>query len=180
MLDLLPPNATPTERRLAQTLSAIDDIPTPLRELVKPASIPVSLLPWLAWQLGVDHWQDYWPEHVKRARVAAAIPIARKKGTAAAVRDAVAAFGAHVVLREWFELTPPGAPGTFEVTLSIAGEKEASPTARLIADITAEIERTKNVRSHFVVKLGVQASAGVGIVAVMRSAIYARLQLRAA
>lgn len=177
MFDLLPPNATPIERRLAQTLAAIDDIPVPLRELVKPGSIPAALLPWLAWQLGVDHWQDYWPEHVKRARVAAAIPIARKKGTAAAVREAVATFGAHVVLREWFELSPVGQPGTFEVNLTVTGEVDAAPTARLVADITSEIERTKNVRSHFVVRLGLQVSAGLGIVAVVRPATYTRLQM---
>ncbi|MGI4861886.1 MAG: phage tail protein I [Janthinobacterium lividum] len=86
---LLPPNATRFERNLATVNARIDEIQTPLADLMNPYTIRADLLPWLAWHLGVDHWKEYWPKDVKRARVAAAIPIARKKGTAAAVRDAV-------------------------------------------------------------------------------------------
>src|ERR1700744_5111460 len=105
MADLLPPNSTPHERNLAAVNARIGDIPVPLRDLVKPKTIPLALLPWLAWNLGVDAWNDSWPEQVKRARVKNAIPIARKKGTAAAVREVVSTFGGNIALREWFEMT---------------------------------------------------------------------------
>src|ERR1700685_1785077 len=86
---LLPSNATPLERSIAATSARIDDIPVPLADLMNPDAIPLALLPWLAWHLGIDTWKDYWPEQVKRARVKAAISIARKNGTAAAVREVV-------------------------------------------------------------------------------------------
>ena len=79
MNDVLPPNATRLERRLAATNARIDDVPTPLATLMNPDAIRSDLLPWLAWHLGVDAWKDYWPEYVKRARVGQAIPIARRK-----------------------------------------------------------------------------------------------------
>ncbi|WP_050882088.1 phage tail protein I, partial [Burkholderia pseudomallei] len=102
------------ERRLADTNARISDIPVDIGALMDPDAIPLRFLPWLAWHLGVETWKDYWPEQVKRARVKAAIRIARKKGTAAAVREVCASFGANVAMREWFEKTPKGRPGTFE------------------------------------------------------------------
>ena len=89
MNDVLPPNATRLERRLAATNARIDDVPTPLATLMNPDAIRSDLLPWLAWHLGVDAWKDYWPEYVKRARVGRRFrsPAA---GTAAAVREVVA------------------------------------------------------------------------------------------
>ena len=79
MNDVLPPNATRLERRLAATNARIDDVPTPLATLMNPDAIRSDLLPWLAWHLGVDAWKDYWPEYVKRAWVGQAIPIARRR-----------------------------------------------------------------------------------------------------
>ena len=102
MRSLLPPNATELERNATAVAGVISDLPVPLRSLIDPDAIPAHLLPWLAWHLGIDTWKDYWPEQVKRARVRSAISIARKKGTAAAVREVVASFGANIALREWW------------------------------------------------------------------------------
>jgi len=176
---LLPPNATRFERNLATVNARIDEIQTPLADLMNPYTIRADLLPWLAWHLGVDHWKDYWPEDVKRARVALAIPIARKKGTAAAVRDAVATFGAHIVLREWFEQTPSGPPGTFEVVMNVNGRHGQPPTAEYVADIRAEIERVKNVRSHYTFTQGLAARGRQAIAAACRPALYCRLHMDA-
>lgn len=129
MANLLPPNATPLERRLAETNSAISDLPVPLRALIDPDAIPARLLPWLAWHLGIDTWKDYWPEQIKRARVKAAIPIARKKGTAAAVRAVVASFGANIALREWWQMDPPGPPGTFDLVMTVSA-RDGNPPDR--------------------------------------------------
>ncbi|MEK7890085.1 phage tail protein I [Burkholderia contaminans] len=177
MNDVLPPNATRLERRLAATNARIDDVPTPLATLMDPDAIRSDLLPWLAWHLGVDAWKDYWPEYVKRARVGQAIPIARRKGTAAAVREVVAAFGGNIVLREWFEQRPPGRPGTFDLVMTVSGQEGQPPTAEYVADILAEIDRTKPVRAHYTFTQGFEMRGRQPVGAAARVAAYRRLNL---
>ncbi|AXF09539.1 phage tail protein I [Paraburkholderia graminis] len=177
MSDLLPPNSTTHERNLARVAARISDIPSPLAVLMDPDAIPLPLLPWLAWHLGVDAWKDYWSEQTKRARVKAAIPIARKNGTAAAVREVVAAFGANIALREWFEMTPRGVPGTFDVVLTVSSREGQAPTAALVADIIAEIDRTKPVSAHYSFTQGFSMQGTQRVAAAVRPALYRRLSL---
>lgn len=177
MANLLPPNTTPLERRLAETNSTISDLPVPLRVLIDPDAIPARLLPWLAWHLGIDTWKDYWPEQIKRARVKAAIPIARKKGTAAAVRAVVASFGANIALREWWQMDPPGPPGTFDLVMTVSARDGNPPTAEFIGDIVAEIDRTKPVRAHYTFTQGFNLAGGIGVAAAIRPALFSRLSL---
>jgi len=172
---LLPPNSTLTERNLATVNARISDIPSPLPSLMNPDTIPANLLPWLAWHLGVDAWKDYWPEQVKRARVKAAIPIARKNGTAAAVREVVATFGGNIALREWFEQTPRGTPGTFDVVLTVSARDGQPPTAAFVDDILAEIDRTKPVRAHYSFTQGFSMQGTQRVAAAARAALYRRL-----
>lgn len=177
MASLLPPNASPLERRLDRTDAALADVPVPLRSLVKPDEIATSTLPWLAWHLGVDAWKEYWPEQIKRARVKAAIPIARKNGTAAAVQEVVAAFGGSIALREWWQKTPRGTPGTFDLVLTLSGRDGESATADFVADVIAEIERTKPVRAHYTFTQGFQLQSAIGVAAAIRPTVYNRLSL---
>jgi phage tail P2-like protein len=172
---LLPPNSTLMERGLEGTATQLLDIPVPLDTLWNPAKIDISLLPWLAWSLSVDSWKSYWSDDIKRNRVAVAIDVARHKGTAKAVKDVVAAFGGYVSIREWWQMTPPGKPHTFELFLTVAGAGGTEATADFVDDIIAEVQRTKPVRSHFTFTQGVQVMGGVGLIAAARPVIYARL-----
>ena len=52
--DLLPANATPLERALAETTARLSDVAVPIRDLWSPENCPTELLPWLAWALSVD------------------------------------------------------------------------------------------------------------------------------
>ncbi|MGN6260271.1 MAG: phage tail protein I [Ralstonia sp.] len=177
MDSLLPPSATELERNVTAVAGVISDLPVPLRTLINPDTIPADVLPWLAWHLGVDTWKDYWPEQIKRARVRAAIPIARKKGTAAAVHEVVASFGANIALREWWEMDPPGRPYTFDVVMTVSARDDVPSTAALVADIVAEIDRTKPVRAHYTFTQGFNQSGGIGIAAAIRPALFTRLSL---
>ncbi len=177
MANLLPPNATRFERNLASALAPLGNLPAPLRDLMNADTCPASALPWLAWHFGITAWKDYWPDQIKRAYVKAAIPVARKNGTAAAVREVVAAFGANIVIREWFELDPPGEPGTFDVVLTIAAREGEPATAEFVADVVAEINRTKPVRAHYTFTQGFSMRGNVAIAAAVRPAVYSRLTL---
>ncbi|KVP22402.1 phage tail protein I [Burkholderia ubonensis] len=174
---LLPPNATVLERRLAEVNADVRGIPVELDTLMDPDRIPLRFLPWLAWHMGVDTWRDEWPEQVKRARVKSAIRIARKKGTADAVRDVCASFGANVMMREWFEMTPRGVPGTFEIVMTVGSRDGVPATAQYVADIMAEVDRAKRGTAHYTFTQGFGATGAVGVAAAVHAAIYCRLSL---
>ncbi|AGK86793.1 tail protein [Burkholderia phage ST79] len=175
--DLLPPNASPLLRAIAATNARLGEVPVPIRDLMNPDTIRLDLLPWLAWHLGVVTWKDDWPERIKRARVKAAIPIARKNGTAAAVREVVESFGGNIAMREWFEQDPPGKPYTFDMVMTVAAQDGNPPTASYIADILAEVDRAKPVRAHYTFAQGFALSGSIGVGAGGQAALYRRLTL---
>lgn len=90
---LLPPNSTDMERAAADAIAEAIAIPTPLRDLWSPERCPEAFLPHLAWTLSVDTWDTAWPVEMKRNVIAASIEIHRVKGTPAAIKRALAAFG---------------------------------------------------------------------------------------
>lgn len=175
---LLPPASTDLEKALEQVAQGILDIPTPIRSVWSPDDCPIGLLPWLAWGLSLDNWSSDWSEGIKRARVRNAIPIARRKGTAESVRAVVASFGGSVAIREWWQQEPKGVPHSFNLILNL--EQEGAPASAAFVDqVIAEVRRAKPVRSHFTFTQGVSARANVGLIAVARPTIYARLSCTA-
>lgn len=91
---LLPPSSTPLERAIDATAAARQaKIPSIVASLWNAASCPAPLLPYLAWAVAVDEWDDQWSVEQKRAVIAEAPEIHRTKGTPAAIRRALAALG---------------------------------------------------------------------------------------
>lgn len=81
---LLPPNATVLERALAGPLGRLNDLgvlPVPLDRLYRWDTCPAALLPWLAWAVSVDIWDEAWPEETKRNLIHESFDLHRKKGT---------------------------------------------------------------------------------------------------
>ncbi len=176
---LLPPNATALERAIEAGMAQLADVPVPLRTLWNPDTCPVELLPYLAWALSIDTWSSEWSETVKRARVRQALPIQRRKGTASSVRDVVESFGGSVAVREWWQMTPPGDPHTFNLLLNITDQSGAPVDAAFVDAVIAEVYRTKPVRSHFTFSQALNATAGIVPVAAARPAVFARLTMTA-
>ena len=88
---LLPPNATRLERAFE---GATDKLGAPdAHTLWNAHDCPERLLPWLAWAMGVEVWDDTWPVSVKRSTIAAAMKIARHRGSVWAVKEALIAAG---------------------------------------------------------------------------------------
>lgn len=177
MPTLLPPNATSFERAVETATARIADVPVPLRKLWSPMTCPEDLLPWLAWALSVDNWRSDWPLHVKRARVASAIPIQRQKGTLKSIRDVVNSFGGAVEIIEWWQLIPTGPPHTFQLILTLSGQGGEQATAEYVNDVIEEVSRTKPVRSHFTFTQGVNLTGRIGVIATIRPCVIARLNL---
>ncbi|MGA4081118.1 phage tail protein I [Ralstonia nicotianae] len=116
---LLPPNATPLERRAAQAGARIERVPVPLRDLWNPATCPAELLPFLAWSFSADRWNPSWPLATKRAVTAAAYFVHRKKGTIGALRRAVEPLGFLIRVIEWWQTNPPGPRGSFRLDVGV-------------------------------------------------------------
>lgn len=101
---LLPPNASLLERRLSEVAADLERASTPLHTLWDPWQCPISMLPWLAWALGVTEWSIIWPEQRQRQVVAAALAVRQKAGTRGAVRTAVEALDIeNIGYSEWYE-----------------------------------------------------------------------------
>ena len=113
---LLPVNSTLLERALEASIRP-NIGPDAIRQVWNAWRCPAKLLPWLAWALSVDYWDDEWTEKEKRAVIAASIDVHRRKGTVSAMRRAVEALGFSFQIVEWWETTPRGTPGTAEVYL---------------------------------------------------------------
>jgi hypothetical protein len=94
---LLPAGATQFEVALDRCESHVLDIPLPLRELWRPETCPVHLLPFLAWSLSVDLWEEDWPEGRKRRICAEALKLHRLKGTLESVKRLLTYIDARVV-----------------------------------------------------------------------------------
>ena len=175
MDSLLPPKSSPLERKLAKVGARISDLPVPIKTLWNPWTCPAHLLPWLAWSLGVEIWPTYWTEQQRRQAIADSLQVKRLKGTVAAVRQVIAAMGAGLALREWWQKAPQGEPHTFEVLLTLADG--ANRHADYQIDLLKEIERVKPARSHFTLNLGIEAQGRLGLIGGARPVIYRRLTL---
>jgi phage tail protein, P2 protein I family len=67
----------------------LEHIDVPLRQLWSPETCPEEFLPWLAWGLVVDQWDDSWPVEFKRAMVANTAQMHKIRGTKRSVNDVI-------------------------------------------------------------------------------------------
>lgn len=176
-MSLLPLGSSTLERNIEKATERMTNVPIPLRQLWNPDTCPESLLPWLAWSLGIDAWKAYWPLSIKRALIKDAINVKRRKGTTKSVRDIVTTFGASIALKENWQTNPPGAPHKFSVFINVSSMGGEPVTADFQQDIIDEITRTKPVRSSFTVTAGFSASSTLALAGAARAAIYTRLEL---
>lgn len=157
---LLPPNRTPLEAALADTLTLGLD-PSVIRTLWDADRCPASLLPWLAWALSVDGWELADTDADRRALIRHSIELHRHKGTAWAVEEAMKAAGyADATIIEGLpQRLHDGAAGysgvdtyaagqwaVFRLLLDI-GEGRAISAAEA-ARVRAAVEKWKPARSH--------------------------------
>lgn len=93
MSSLLPPNANSHEHALDDATARVGEVPVELVKLWNAETCPANLLPWLAWALSVDEWDETWTEAQKRATVAASYEVHSHKGTPTAIISALQALG---------------------------------------------------------------------------------------
>jgi phage tail P2-like protein len=98
MTSLLPPNRTPLELALSETIAA--RFPRPIgsiRTVFDADTCPADLLPFLAWELSVDLWDERWHEVTKRQACRDAMRLHALKTTLAGIKAHVALVGCEVI-----------------------------------------------------------------------------------
>ncbi len=182
---LLPDNATPLEQALEETLRqkycALDM--TLVQKLSDPWQCPVEFLPWLAFAESVDVWNDRWPEQTKRAVIANASTLHRRKGTTGGVRDALAALGVNMSMILWQDMEPEGEVGTasFELWINdnINPDAPVMVDSQMIRDIVQTVERNKRLSVHYELTLGVKTTPfGVQLACSAHSNVLHRAEVR--
>lgn len=135
---LLPPSASALERAAAEACAQAVALQVPIRDLWNPNTCPAPLLPYLAWAFSVDRWDPAWSPATKRAVIAAAWWVHKRKGTIGAIRRVVEPLGYLIEVTEWFEEAPEATPGTFKLRIGVLDtgitDEMYQELDRLIAD----------------------------------------------
>jgi phage tail P2-like protein len=140
---ILPPTSTDLEKALDVRAATYFDGESIVDKLWSPTLCPLDFLPFLAWSLSVDDWDEDWPEATKRNVIAASVFVHRHKGTAGALKKALEALDLGVTISEWFE--HGGDPFTFRADVNL---QDRGLSEKEIRTIYSAIDNTKNARSH--------------------------------
>jgi phage tail P2-like protein len=170
MTGLVPSNHRPIEHALAQVLeplSAID--PAGINVVWDAWRCPSPLLPFLAWALSVDLWDDGWDEVTQRAAIAASPEYHRRKGTSASVDAALATLGRGAYTIDWHATTPEGRRGTFAVRIPLLDQDTAQDMAEMLTRARRVVSLAKPKSRAFAVAFSrdvagaITVSAGIGV-----------------
>lgn len=102
---LLPTNYPRYGRAVDETGARLADVPVPIGDMWNPWRTPEAVLPFLAWALSVDVWDEEWETAKKRSVVANSLWLHMHKGTLGGIKDHVALVGSTIVSA----VTPPAA-----------------------------------------------------------------------
>lgn len=177
--DLLPPSIK-NDANVTSSGKAIDP---QLKILAGAVDIPILLnridqltsgqLDHLARQYDAT-WRDSWSVAVKRFILKSTIANKRQVGTVAAVKKALEAIASTAQITEWWQTDPKGDPHTFHITATASG-LEGGIDADLQADIIAQINSAKPVRSWYTLQIQEALKSGFNICGVLRTVTTARI-----
>lgn len=148
MSDLMPPNSTAVERAFDSVAALrITNVRAPLRDLWNPASCPQHLLPWLAWALSVDEWDETWSQSQMRDVIAASVGVHRRKGTPGAVKRALvsAGYGDAELIESWGNTLYDGTSPRDGTVLRDGGGHWAEYRVRMARPIT--VSQSERIRA---------------------------------
>lgn len=164
----LPPSASKRERVLEQIFwEEMGTIERDIKDFLDPSLCRLDLLPYLAWELSVDGWDDNWSEQTKRIVCKRSLEIHRYKGTKYAIDKSIEAIRTeHVRVIEYFEDPDNLRPGFFRVDLLV---NNADVDATTVPSIRKAVMSAKNCRSHLEsIAITCQSHANVGVQIISR------------
>lgn len=147
-MSLLPPNSTAAERALEDVLRVRLDISN-IAAMKNPFACQADVLPFLASELAISHWDTTWSVQAKREAVAGAIRFHKIKGTRAAVEEVLQRFHPALSVVEWHEASPRRAPRTFEVRAPVGEIPASFLTQETTNAIIEDVAAAKPLSAHF-------------------------------
>ncbi|CAM2802586.1 MULTISPECIES: phage tail protein I [Vibrio] len=143
----LPPSASKMERVMEQVFwEELALIERDIRNFYDPYQCRVDLLPYLAWEMSVDYWDENWSEQTKRDVIAASNPIHTTKGTRYALDKSIESIRDDgLSVTEWFDDEANLAPGFFRVNLEA---RNSDIDENTVPQIYTAVNNAKNTRSH--------------------------------
>jgi len=163
MSALLPPNSSSLERLAAEALASLGEVPVPLRDLADPDRCPEALLPYLAWARSVDRWDSGWSLETKRQVIKSAYFVHAHKGTIGALRRVVEPLGYLIRVREWWQESPTGTPGTFRLDVGVL---DSGITEAMYDAMSLLIDDARPVGRHLIglaISLETRGAVGLGL-----------------
>ncbi|MFA3038849.1 phage tail protein I [Acinetobacter pittii] len=161
-MNLLPPNTTAFEKKIAETTAKTSELNTNLASLIRVDDAPADFLSILAWQFSVDRWQDDWPDEVKRAQIKNSIKIHTYKGTNFALRSIVESFGYSLTIHEWWQESPMNEPGTFQITIETNGRALTEKTSKTLVELLQDAKPlTRELKGIEINVINVQGETNV-------------------
>ena len=170
---LLPINSTAQERAIESAVTSGTNLELAIAEQWRPETCPTSLLPWLAWSLSLDEWDEGWSEQTQRNMIKQAAAVHKVKGTVGSVKRALAGLGVTLEFIEWFEqdvdltLAPihSTTPHTFVFIAWVNAQAYSSNAVVLDQSLYDAINRVTNkvkpVRSHFDFLVGAKINGDI-------------------
>ncbi|MDK1312899.1 phage tail protein I [Pseudoalteromonas ardens] len=167
-------------RRSVQDACILLDIRLLLRALWDPMLCPTPLLPWLAWSMSVDEWDEAWSETLKRQVIRDAFTVHQYKGTPYALQKALDSLNIATEIREWWQsegadipsedAMPPGTIKVWAlVNQNLDDHQQGLLTPQMLKKIRRVINAVKRGAIHVDLQLGITLSeslAPVGAVQV--------------
>lgn len=161
---LVPSNHRHRERALAAALEPLRAIdPAAIETLWDAWRCPAAMLPFLAYALSVDFWDDNWDEVTKRQTIADAPDYHRRKGILAAVEAAAGSAGLPASITEWFDRLPEGRRGTASIHIEAPLDQVGAIIAKVRPRIYAAKPKSRAIFIGVGEATGVTAVAGAGI-----------------
>lgn len=159
MTNLLPPNATPNEK--AMHAAVMSQMPADRFDEINtykdPQTCPEYLLPYLAWERGVDEWDTNWSTQTKRDVIASAPEEQSHGGTVYAVKQALASLGFEMTLTESWQ--DGGLPHSFKLFASLNQLNGITLDDEAYKLIHRKVTRAKPVRSQYDLQFGLSLNS---------------------
>ncbi|WP_125720035.1 phage tail protein I [Pseudoalteromonas rubra] len=160
------------QRRAVQDACILQDIRLLLRALWDPMLCPAPLLPWLAWAMSVDEWDEAWSETLKRQVICDAFAVHQYKGTPYALQKALDSLNIATEIKEWWqsegadtpsdEVMPPGTIKVWAlVNQNLDDQQQGLLTPLMLKKIRRVINAVKRGAIHVDLQLGIALSESV-------------------
>ncbi|WP_185843605.1 phage tail protein I [Pseudoalteromonas luteoviolacea] len=172
--------AESNNRAVVKSACVLNDTRLLISSLWNPFLCPAELLPWLAWSVSVDEWDEAWSEPLKRQVINDAFAVHQVKGTPYALQIALDSLNIKTEIREWWqgdnvEELPRGTVQVWALINSNLDEhQQGMLTPQMLKRVRRIVESVKRGSIHIDVQLGLAFTEGLGSTGVASTTILQR------